>query len=62
MLKAPKFWYIKRDSFLSNVLYPFSLVFRLGTKIRNLISKEKKSKLVFPNKSLTLLFAKKTDN
>ena len=45
MLKAPKFWYLKRDSLQSNVLYPFSLVFRLGTKIRNFVSKEKKSKL-----------------
>ena len=45
MLKAPKFWYLKRDTLLSNSLYPFSLIFRLGTKIRNLISKEKKSKL-----------------
>ena len=45
MLKAPKFWYLKRDSLQSNVLYPFSLIFRLGTKIRNFVSKEKKSKL-----------------
>ena len=45
MLKAPKFWYLKRDSFLSNSLYPFSLIFRLGTKLRNLVSREKKSKL-----------------
>ena len=45
MLKAPKFWYYKRDSFLSNSLYPFSLLFRLGTKIRNLISKETKAYL-----------------
>ena len=45
MLKAPKFWYLKRDTLLSNSLYPFSLIFRLGTKIRNLISKEKRSKL-----------------
>ena len=45
MLKAPKFWYLKRDSFLSNSLYPLSLIFRLGTKIRNLISKEKNAKL-----------------
>ena len=45
MLKAPKFWYYKRDSFLSNSLYPLSLIFRLGTKIRNLISKERQSKL-----------------
>ena len=45
MLKAPKFWYLKRDSLQSNVLYPFSLIFRLGTKVRNFVSKEKKSKL-----------------
>ena len=45
MLKAPKFWYLKRDTFLSNSLYPFSLFFRLGTKIRNLIGKERQSKL-----------------
>lgn len=45
MLKAPKFWYLKRDSFLSNCLYPFSLIFRLGTKLRNLFSREKISKL-----------------
>ena len=35
MLKAPKFWYIKKDTFLSRSLYPFSLIFRFGTKIRN---------------------------
>ena len=45
MLKAPKFWYYKTDSFLSNSLYPFSLIFRLGTKIRNLISREREAKL-----------------
>ena len=45
MLKAPKFWYYKTDSFLSNALYPLSLMFRLGTKIRNLISKEREAKL-----------------
>ena len=45
MLKAPKFWYMKRDSFLSNSLYPFSLIFRLGTKLRNLVSIERESKL-----------------
>ena len=43
MLKAPKFWYLKKDSLLSNSLYPFSLIFRLGTKIRNLLSREKKT-------------------
>ena len=45
MLKAPKFWYLKKDSFLSNSLYPLSLIFRLGTKIRNFVSDEKKSEL-----------------
>ena len=45
MLKAPKFWYYNHDSYLSNSLYPLSLVFRLGTKIRNLVSKEKKANL-----------------
>ena len=45
MIKAPKFWYYKKDSFLSNSLYPLSLIFRLGTKIRNLISKEREAKL-----------------
>ena len=41
MLKAPKFWYIKNDTIYSNVLYPFSLLFRLGTRIRNILSVEK---------------------
>ncbi len=45
MLKAPKFWYLKRDSLLSNSLYPFSLIFRLGTKIRNLVSRERETNL-----------------
>ncbi len=45
MLKAPKFWYLKKDSFLSNSLYPFSLIFRFGTKLRNIFSVEKKAKL-----------------
>ena len=45
MLKAPKFWYYNQDSFLSNSLYPLSLVFRLGTKIRKLVSKERKASL-----------------
>ena len=45
MLKAPKFWYLKKDSLLSNSLYPFSLIFRLGTKIRNLVSRERKTNL-----------------
>tara|TARA_B100001123_G_C15237893_1_gene997920 strand:+ start:50 stop:1045 length:996 start_codon:yes stop_codon:yes gene_type:complete len=45
MLKAPKFWYLKRNTYLSNSLYPLSLIFRLGTKLRSLISKERKSEL-----------------
>lgn len=39
MYKAPKFWYIKKDTYLSTLLYPFSLIFRLGTKVRNLTSR-----------------------
>ena len=45
MLKAPKFWYQKKDTYLSNSLYPLSLLFRFGTKIRNAISNSKKSPL-----------------
>ena len=45
MLKAPKFWYQKKDTFLSRSLYPLSLLFRFGTKVRNIISKSKKSPL-----------------
>ena len=45
MLKAPKFWYQKKDSYLSRSLYPLSLLFRLGTKIRNFTSTSKKSPL-----------------
>ena len=45
MLKAPKFWYQKKDSYLSRSLYPLSLLFRLGTKIRNFASTSKKSPL-----------------
>ena len=45
MLKAPKFWYLKKDTFLSRVLYPFSFIFRLGTKIRNITSHANKSSL-----------------
>ena len=45
MLKAPKFWYKKKDTFLSNSLYPFSLLFRFGTKIRIFISTKQKSPL-----------------
>ena len=41
MLKAPKFWYNKNDTIYSNVLYPFSLLFRFGTKLRNFLSIEK---------------------
>jgi len=45
LLKAPKFWYQKKDTYLSNSLYPFSLLFRFGTKIRNFISVSQKSTL-----------------
>ena len=45
MLKAPKFWYQKKDTLLSNSLYPFSLIFRLGTKLRNISSREKTANL-----------------
>ena len=45
MLKAPKFWYLKRDTYLSSSLYPLSLLFRLGTKIRTIVCKEKISAL-----------------
>ena len=45
MLKAPKFWYQKKDTYLSSSLYPFSLLFRFGTKIRNFISTKKQSPL-----------------
>ena len=45
MLKAPKFWYQKKDTIFSNSLFLFSLIFRVGTKIRNLISSKKISPL-----------------
>ena len=45
MLKAPKFWYLKKDTYLSNSLYPFSLLFRLGTKLRTILSKKKNAEL-----------------
>jgi tetraacyldisaccharide 4'-kinase len=38
MLKAPKFWYLKKVTLLSQILYPLSLLFRLGTKLRNITS------------------------
>ena len=45
MFKAPKFWYLKRDTYLSNSLYPFSLLFRLGTKLRTILSQKKNAEL-----------------
>ena len=45
MLKAPKFWYQKKDTLLSSSLYPLSLIFRLGTKLRNISSREKTANL-----------------
>ncbi len=43
MLKAPKFWYKKKDTLYSSSLYPFSLLFRFGTKLRNFLSIKKLS-------------------
>jgi len=45
VLKAPKFWYIKKNTIYSHLLYPLSLLFRLGTKIRNITSKTSKSSI-----------------
>ena len=45
MLKAPKFWYLKKDTFQSRALYPLSLIFRLATKIRNVLNNAEKSQL-----------------
>ncbi len=45
MLKAPKFWYKKNDTYLSNTLYPLSLIFRFGTKVRNVFSRKNTTKL-----------------
>ena len=45
MLKAPKFWYKKNDTYLSNSLYPLSLLFRFGTKIRNFLSRKSPSSI-----------------
>ncbi len=45
MLKAPRFWYKKNDTYLSNTLYPLSLLFRFGTKLRNIISRKRVSGL-----------------
>ena len=45
MLKAPKFWYQKENTYWSNSLYPLSLLFRFGTKIRSLISTKQQSPL-----------------
>jgi len=45
MLKAPKFWYKKNDTYISKSLYPLSLIFRFGTKLRSVISKKRLSTL-----------------
>ena len=45
MLKAPKFWYKKKDTAYSASLYPFSLLFRFGTKLRNILSIKRSSPL-----------------
>ena len=43
LYEAPKFWYKKNDTYLSNSLYPLSLLFRFGTKIRNFVSRKTSS-------------------
>ena len=43
MLKAPKFWYYKYDTFYSQILFPLSILFRFGTALRKFFSKERKS-------------------
>ena len=45
MLKAPKFWYKKNDTYLSNSLYPLSILFRIGTKLRNIVSRKSCNKI-----------------
>ena len=45
MLKAPRFWYKKNDTYISNTLYPLSLLFRFGTKLRNIFSRQRISEL-----------------
>jgi tetraacyldisaccharide 4'-kinase len=45
LLKAPKFWYQKKDTYLSNFLHPLSLLFSFGTKIRNILSTTNKGPL-----------------
>ena len=43
MLKAPKFWYSKNDSFLSAILYPASLIYRFVGKIYIALNKPNQS-------------------
>lgn len=45
MLKAPKFWYKKKDTFFSMFFYPFSILFRFGTKIKQILSKSENTEL-----------------
>ncbi len=45
MLKAPKFWYSKNDSFLSTILYPASLIYRFVGKIYISLNKPNKSEI-----------------
>ena len=42
MLKAPKFWYKENESNFSKILYPASLLYRLGTNIYNILNTEYK--------------------
>ena len=43
MLKAPKFWYQKKNTIYSSSLYPLSLLFRFGTKLRSIFSVKRKT-------------------
>ncbi len=45
MLKAPKFWYYKRISFMAIILSPLSFIWVLGTFLKKKISKNQKSKI-----------------
>ena len=45
MLKAPKFWYERNDTFFSVILYPASLVFRFSSKIYTLLNRSNSSEL-----------------
>ena len=54
--KAPKFWYNKHDTIYSGILYPFSLLFRFGTKLRIFFSIVKPSPIptITPHKTVLI--------